>query len=117
MPRIRTNVERSIPTMLQLLEEHGVVDNFRRLSGRKKADRRGPLYADSDLYKWIEAVAFKIERRPDRLGGITVLRHTGVAAETPLTDEPRGADVHSLLCMGESRSGPDGSLDSLPVSG
>src|SRR5207302_3585228 len=41
MPRIRVNVERSIPTMLQLLEEHGVVDNFRRLSGRKKADRRG----------------------------------------------------------------------------
>ncbi|MCX6622594.1 MAG: hypothetical protein NTY38_16295 [Acidobacteria bacterium] len=54
--RRRINVERSIPTMLQLLEEHGVVDNFRRLSGRKKVPRRGPLYTDSDLYKWMEAL-------------------------------------------------------------
>ena len=33
-PRRRVNVERSIPTMLDLLEVHGIVDNFRRLSGR-----------------------------------------------------------------------------------
>lgn len=59
-PRMRTNVERSIPTMLELLEEHGVVDNFRRLKG-KNVPRRGPLYTDSDLYKWMEAVAFATE--------------------------------------------------------
>ena len=39
--RMRTNAEKSIPTLLGLLEEHGVVDNFRRLSGRKNAGRRG----------------------------------------------------------------------------
>ncbi len=33
-PRMRTNVERSIPTLLALLEEHGIVDNFRRLAGK-----------------------------------------------------------------------------------
>ena len=33
--RRKTNVEKSIPTMLQLLEEHGIVDNFRRLSGAR----------------------------------------------------------------------------------
>jgi uncharacterized protein len=49
--RMRINVERSIPTLLEELEQHGVVDNFRRLSGRKQAPRRGPLYTDSDLYK------------------------------------------------------------------
>jgi hypothetical protein len=59
--RMRTNVEESIPTLLELLEEHGVVDNFRRLSGRKNAGRRGPLYTDSDLYKWMEAVAFVLQ--------------------------------------------------------
>ena len=37
--RRKTNVERSIPVMLRLLEEHGVVDNFRRLSGRKNVER------------------------------------------------------------------------------
>src|SRR5690242_18970448 len=55
--RMRVSVERSIPTMLDELEQHGVVDNFRRLSGRKQAPRSGPLYTDSDIYKWMEAVA------------------------------------------------------------
>jgi hypothetical protein len=59
--RMRTNAEKSVPTLLELLEEHGVVDNFRRLSGRKNAGRRGPLYTDSDLYKWMEAAAFVLQ--------------------------------------------------------
>src|SRR5579862_7595718 len=52
------NVEKSIPTLLDELEQHGIVDNFLRLEGRKNVPRRGPLYTDSDLYKWMEAVAF-----------------------------------------------------------
>lgn len=52
--------ERSLPTMLELLEEHGVVDNFRRLAGRPEIPRKGPLYTDSDLYKWIEGAAWAL---------------------------------------------------------
>ena len=63
--RRRVNVERSIPTMLELLEAHGIVDNFRRLSTKKDAPRRGPLYTDSDLYKWMEAVAFVLQSGDD----------------------------------------------------
>jgi len=59
--RQQVNVERSIPTMLELLEAHGIVDNFRRLAGKKDAARHGPLYTDSDLYKWMEAVAFVLQ--------------------------------------------------------
>ncbi len=58
--RRKVTVDRSLPTMLELLEEHGVVDNFRRLSGRKNVPRKGPLYTDSDLYKWIEAASWAI---------------------------------------------------------
>lgn len=58
--RRKAITDRSIPTMLALLEEHGVFDNFRRLSGRKNVPRRGPLYTDSDGYKWIEAAAWAI---------------------------------------------------------
>ncbi len=58
--RRKITVDRSLPTMLELLEEHGVVDNFRRLSGRKNVPRKGPLYSDSDLYKWIEAGSWAI---------------------------------------------------------
>ena len=58
--RRKAITEHSLPTMLALLEEHGVVDNFRRLSGRKNVPRRGPLYTDSDLYKWMEGASWAI---------------------------------------------------------
>lgn len=63
--RRKVNVERSIPTLLQLLEDHGILDNYRRLSGAKNVARRGPLYTDSDLYKWMEAVAFVLQSGRD----------------------------------------------------
>jgi DUF1680 family protein len=55
------NVEQSIPALLTELEQHGIVDNFLRLEGKKDVPRRGPLYTDSDLYKWMEAVAFVLQ--------------------------------------------------------
>ena len=72
------NVEKSLPTMLAELEQHGVLDNFLRLEGKKDVPRRGPLYTDSDIYKWMEAAAFamqsgdqpKLRAEFDRLTGI-----------------------------------------------
>ncbi|MCS7041511.1 MAG: glycoside hydrolase family 127 protein [Bryobacteraceae bacterium] len=59
-------IERSLPTLLELLEQHGVVDNFRRLArADRQPPRRGPLYTDSDLYKWMEAAAWSLQVRPD----------------------------------------------------
>ncbi|MEJ7710709.1 MAG: beta-L-arabinofuranosidase domain-containing protein [Pyrinomonadaceae bacterium] len=62
---MEANKKRSLPSLLVQLEEHGVVDNFRRLSGRKKVARQGPLYTDSDLYKWMEAAAFVLQSDDD----------------------------------------------------
>lgn len=59
------NVRVSIPTLLEEFEQRGILDNFRRLSGRKKVERRGPLYTDSDVYKWMEAVAFTLASGDD----------------------------------------------------
>jgi DUF1680 family protein len=59
-PRRKVVTERGLPLMLTLLEAHGVVDNFRRLSGRKNVTRKGPLSTDADLYKWIEAASWAI---------------------------------------------------------
>ena len=85
--RRKTNVERSIPVMLQLLEEHGVVDNFRRLSGKKNVERRGPLYTDSDLYKWMEAVGFVLQSGDDpKLRAIL----DGLVDEVLAAQEPSG---------------------------
>jgi hypothetical protein len=55
--RMAVSVSRSIPRFLSGLEEHGAIDNFRRLTGRKSVERRGELFSDSDIYKWIEAAA------------------------------------------------------------
>lgn len=62
-PRFRVNEEVSLPTLLDLFEEKGIIDNFRRISGRKNVDRQGPRYTDSDVYKWLEAVAFVLQTR------------------------------------------------------
>lgn len=64
--RIEAGRRTGIPSYLEVLEEHGVLDNFRRISGRSRAERSGPVHRDSDLYKWMEAVAYSLQRRPDR---------------------------------------------------
>jgi len=84
-PRRKANLERSIPSLLELLEQHGVVDNFRRLRGRLSAPRRGPLYTDSDLYKWMEAAAFVLqsEDRPALRATLERLAEEILAVQEP----------------------------------
>jgi len=38
----------------------GEMDNFRRLLGRAMRPQRGPVYSDSDIYKWWEAIGFAL---------------------------------------------------------
>src|SRR6266849_1032807 len=66
-PRRETNVSASIPSMGKLLEVNGRMDNFRRLTGKNTAAQRGPVYSDSDIYKWIEAAGFAMQsgERPE----------------------------------------------------
>ncbi len=64
-PRLDANARAGIPQMYQLLEEHGVVDNFRRLYGAKDVPRRGLLFSDSDIYKWMEAASFVLQSEED----------------------------------------------------
>jgi len=59
--RRTTNVDSSIPSMRDELLQHGRLDNFLRLAGKSSAPQRGPVYSDSDLYKWIEAVGFVLQ--------------------------------------------------------
>ncbi|MEO7145947.1 MAG: beta-L-arabinofuranosidase domain-containing protein [Bryobacteraceae bacterium] len=115
-PRRKTNVERSIPTMLELLKENGRIDNFLRLEGKSNAPRRGPLYTDSDIYKWMEAAAFVLQSGDDPALRATFDRLTGIilAAQEPSGylntywgDERRKAEEftqmqrsHELYCLG-----------------
>jgi len=59
--RRAANVNTSIPSMGKLLEGNGRMDNFRRLIGKSDAPQRGPVYSDSDVYKWWEAIGFALQ--------------------------------------------------------
>src|SRR6204780_5532435 len=59
--RLVINVEKSIPSMHDLLEANGRMNNFRRLIGKSTAAQSGPVYSDSDIYKWTEAVGFALQ--------------------------------------------------------
>ncbi|WP_246465072.1 glycoside hydrolase family 127 protein [Ruania alkalisoli] len=56
------NAKATIGHCIANLETSGVIDNFRRVIGESGADYRGFVFADSDLYKTIEAVAWEIGR-------------------------------------------------------
>src|SRR5580700_10328147 len=60
-PRREINVTRSIPTMHELLEANGRMNNFRRVVGKSDAAQSGPVFSDSDVYKWTEAVGFVLQ--------------------------------------------------------
>jgi len=81
--RRTANVERSIPSMGKLLEVNGRMDNFLRLVGKSDAPQRGPVYSDSDVYKWLEAVGFALqtENRPDLRGQADSIIKEVVAAQ------------------------------------
>src|SRR4029077_7050453 len=59
--RREVNVSKSIPTMHDLLEANGRMNNFRRLAGKSDAAQSGPVFSDSDVYKWTEAVGFALQ--------------------------------------------------------
>jgi len=60
-PRLERNWQRAIPKLFELLESHGVLNNFRRLSGAYNGPRLGFYFSDSDLYKWIEAASIALQ--------------------------------------------------------
>ncbi|MGA2813584.1 MAG: beta-L-arabinofuranosidase domain-containing protein [Candidatus Acidiferrum sp.] len=85
--RREINVEKSIPTMEKLLEANGRMNNFLRLVGKSDAPQHGPVYSDSDVYKWTEAVGFALQSgdRPE----LRALTDT-IVKEIVAVQEPSG---------------------------
>jgi len=84
-PRREINVTRSIPTMHDLLEANGRMNNFRRLVGKSTAAQIGPVFSDSDVYKWTEAVGFVLQSgdRPELRASAEKLIDEVVAVQEP----------------------------------
>ena len=100
--RREINVTRSIPTMHDLLEANGRMNNFRRLVGKSSAAQSGPVYSDSDVYKWTEAAGFALQSgdRPELRASAEKM-----IAEVVAVQEPNGylntyyQDDHKSLRM------------------
>jgi uncharacterized protein len=120
--RRTTNVEHSIPTMRVELEEHGRMDNFRRLVGKSTAPQKGPYYSDSDIYKWTEAVGWVLQSgdRPELRNVTASMIREVVAIQEPsgylntyyqgdrasLRMLPHEQEVgHELYCLGHMLQG------------
>ncbi len=83
--RRATNVESSIPSMQQELIAHGRMNNFLRLEGKSTAAQYGPVFSDSDIYKWTEAVGFVLQsgNNPALRQTADTMIHEVVAAQEP----------------------------------
>ena len=63
--RQRVNREVTLLRGAEELERAGTLDNLRIAAGRVSGDRRGMVFSDSDVYKWLEALAWETQREPD----------------------------------------------------
>jgi len=62
--RQRVNREVTLLHGAQELERAGTLDNLRMAAGLMSGERRGMVFSDSDVYKWLEALAWEMGREP-----------------------------------------------------
>jgi len=117
-----TNVTASIPTMHDELISHGRMENFLRLEGKSSAAQVGPVYSDSDIYKWLEGAAFALQtdQRPELKATVDGIIRDVVAVQEPsgylntyFVDDrkplrmtyPTQTTGHELYCLGHMLQG------------
>jgi hypothetical protein len=62
--RQRVNREVTLLRGAEELERAGTFDNLRIAAGLTSGERRGMVFSDSDVYKWLEALAWEMGREP-----------------------------------------------------
>jgi hypothetical protein len=63
--RRRVNHEVTLLHGLEQMEKAGTLENMRIAAGRAQGERKGMVFSDSDIYKWLEAVAWELEHEPN----------------------------------------------------
>ncbi|MEL7977290.1 beta-L-arabinofuranosidase domain-containing protein [Isoptericola sp. F-RaC21] len=91
--RLRVNREASVPEGLGHLREYGNLRNLEIAAGLAAGEATGPIFADSDVHKWLEAAAWEYGREPD---------------------EALLADILEVTRAVAGAQAPDGYLDSVP---
>ncbi|WP_416841787.1 glycoside hydrolase family 127 protein [Haloferax sp. DFSO52] len=57
-PRLETNREVTLAHQYEQLDQSGCLENFRRVAAGKRNGFDGPMFIDSDAYKWLEAASY-----------------------------------------------------------
>ena len=108
------NRSAAIPEGLEQLEKAGNLRNLEIAAGQAEGEAIGPIFADSDVHKWLEAAAWEYAREPDEKLLADQLRVTALLAAAQaddgyldsvpmLRDVPRYSDLpwsHELYCAG-----------------
>ena len=91
------NHETALQHGYRMLEASGNIENLRIAAGRSTARYQGPLFMDSDVYKWLEAAGWELGRAPDEW-----LRSTSEAI-IDLVAAAQGADgyINSFYTVAE----------------
>jgi uncharacterized protein len=63
-PVVQRNREVTLEAQYRQLEASGTLDNFRRAAGKGDGEFQGMWFADSDVYKWLEAVSWTLASGP-----------------------------------------------------
>jgi hypothetical protein len=91
--RQRVNGEPTVPSGHRRLEIAGNLDNLKIAAGEKAGQLRGPVFMDSDVYKWLEAAAWEYARHPSRALLDAQRQVTAVVA----AGQQRDGYLHSML--------------------
>lgn len=114
-PRRAANRDTTLNIQYQRCIESGALNNFRRAAGDRSVPFEGMYYADSDVYKWIEAASWALVDESDpelsvRLNETITLIAAAQEADGYLNTYFTGArarerwtnlvDLHELYCGG-----------------
>jgi hypothetical protein len=64
-PRIETNHKKTLEAVYRKNTESGAIQNLAIAAGKAKGQHRGPFWADSDVYKWLEGASYTLALTPD----------------------------------------------------
>jgi uncharacterized protein len=73
----RRNATSSLPHCLSQLETSGALDNLRRVAGETDGEFQNMWFADSDVYKTLEAAAWQLGHTPEDAELLTFVDSTG----------------------------------------
>ncbi|PQV64204.1 hypothetical protein B1R32_10648 [Abditibacterium utsteinense] len=114
-PRRAINAVHTLKSQFEQLELSECLANFRRAAGLESGAFKGPVFADSDLYKWLEAASSTLLQSDDAaLRDLVSIAARAIAGaqqsdgylDTHFSLHPekdrwgRLRDAHQLYCMG-----------------